>query len=128
MTKDSYFVEFPYYDLTLRQQERFKYLIKRFKENRSDLTEIKSAKMTEATNFLGILDQLIIEVNTFKKTVPKPGVEPDLPEPKRKKPTVKKKRTRKKKKAAGKPKKEGKESMKSLKLGLSQIRDELERM
>ncbi len=129
MAKSSYFVEFLYHDLALKQQERMKYLLRRYRENKEDLLEIKSDKITEATNALTAIEQLIAEINNFKKLMPRAG-ELEVPE---KKPQVKKvvkkkaKKVKKVKKTAKKTAKK-KVDIKSLKLGLAQIRDELERM
>lgn len=130
MARSDYFVEFPYYDTTLKQQERYKYLLKRYRDNKEDLSELKTYKIKGVTNLLITLSQLIVEINDFKKLLPK---EPAAPaELKKARPKIVKKQPvkkarRVKKKIKKEPKKK-RESIRSLKLGLAQIKDELEHM
>ncbi len=122
---NDFFVEFISHDLALKQVERFKYLVKRFNDNKNDLVELKVDKTKEITNLINILNQLSIELESLKKLLPK-GERPEVKEEVSVAiPLKKAKKIKKLKKAV---KKGFGSDISSIKTGLAQIRDELEKM
>ena len=74
--KSDYFVEFPYHQESLKEQERFKFLLAKYKQNRLALQHLKAEKIREIDSLIAILDLLETEMKEFKKLMPtKPEAE-----------------------------------------------------
>lgn len=121
--KSDYFVEFLHHNVALKQQERFKFMIDKYKRNREDLINLKDHKAREIDSFINILEILNNDLKEFKQLIPKPSGSNVQEEEK----TIKKEKKKNKKKKKTKPK-APKGSLEELKLGLKSIRDELDQM
>ncbi len=115
---EDYFVEFLHYELTLKQQEKFKYLIAKHKDIKETLLEFKSKKINTITKFLEILDNLEVEIKNLKKLLPKQKEETKTIKKTTKKQIKHKKEKPKQKKKSG--------ELEKIKLDLEKIKDELE--
>lgn len=133
--KGDYFVEFAYHDETLKNQEKYKFMIEKYKQNKELITNYKNDKIKEITNFLNILTLLETELKELDKLMPVLSAEEEKEakneEEKPIKRTPAKKTSKKitnKKTTAQKETKAPTKSLKDLKMGLEQIKDELENM
>jgi len=124
--KSDYFIDFIYYDEALRQQERYKFLIEKYKENISAIKDLKIELVKEVDNFISLLDVLENEVKEFRKLLPTESVIEDIGEGKTKQ--VVKVPVKAKPKPVKKRVKKSVKDIKELRLGLQKIRDELARM
>lgn len=128
--RSDYFIDFIHYDAALKSQEKYKFLIEKYNQNIEAVKNCKLDKVREIDSLLGVIDLLEGELKEFKKLMPLPSSEDNVPvkessAPKR----VVKKSVKKSsvKKAIVRPKLEIKHSkdLNSLKMGLERIRDEL---
>lgn len=133
--KNEGFIEFIYYDESLKRQDQFKFLNQKYKDNIESIKELKHEKIVEIDKFLGILDVLEGDIKELKKSLPTELESERLPDkPLEKKFPVKKvKKVSKKiiKKTPVKNKatiKQAGKKLSDLRLGLEKIKDELSRM
>lgn len=124
--RSDYFIEFVYYEPALKQEEQFKFLTQKYKENLDSLKEIKVQKIKGLDKFLLLVDAFENEVKELKKSFP---AEPLDEETQEEKPSIKpgKKIVKKTVKNKATIRKSGKE-LSDLRLGLEKIKDELSRM
>ncbi len=135
--KGDYFVEFAYHDEALKNQEKYKFMIEKYKQNKELITAYKNDKIKEITNFLNVLTLLETELKELDKLMPTLTPEEEKEARDEEKPIKRApiKKTAKKtlsktasKKPAIKETNKPAKSLKDLKMGLEQIKDELENM
>lgn len=132
--KGDYFVEFAYHDEALKNQEKYKFMIEKYKQNKELITAYKNEKIKEITNFLNTLTILETELKELDKLMPiltpEEAKEAKIEERPTKKTITKKiiKKPNKKTTIIKQEPAKTNKSLKDLRLGLEQIKDELENM
>ena len=135
--KNDYFVDFMYHDQSLKNQDKNKFIINKFKESTSSIKELKLEKVREADNFIALVNALELELKEFKKLLPTLAAVEEIEEANTEKvveSSVRKAVAKKSVKKVVKVKKPVKQASKpvkninELRLGLQKIRDELSRM
>ncbi len=124
----NYFVEFLNHELALKQEERLKFLITKYKQDLELIKAHKANRVNKVNTLLSIIDSFEASLRAFKKLMP--TMPEHAAERKKERPgqTKKHKEIHRKAKSASKSTPKPKKDLTLIKLGLEKIRDELENM
>ncbi len=124
--KSDYFVEFINYEVALKQQESFNFLLEKYKQNLDLINNYKASKIREFDSFINLLELLEADLREFKKLMPSLPVDESIkPVPKK---LIKRPSKKRIKSVKPKPRVKPKSDITNIKLGLKKIRDELDNL